>query len=112
MNCEQACMPSEFKEVGTGVDILRNVPWMYEFVISDGRRLRNVFELIDALDFMNDGTFGYHVNDSKNDFSSWLRNVFGDNNLANDILHLKDKMEMQRIIMKHTIRKMLDLCYK
>ncbi len=109
---QEACASSNMDEVGTGVDVLRNVPCMHEFVLADGRHLRNVFELIDALDNINDGVFSSHVNGSKNDFSNWLRDVFGDDELAEKITCTKDKNEMQRLIMKHSIRKLLDLCYK
>jgi len=71
-----------------------------------------VFELIDALDSMNDGVFKAHVNESENDFSNWLRDVFGDDDLAEGITCTKDRIETQRLIMKHTIRKLLELCCK
>lgn len=40
---------------------------------------------------MSDEIFHHHVNNEKNDFSSWIRDVIGDQKLANDLLSSRNK---------------------
>lgn len=61
------------------------------FWVNNGPILKNVEELADTLPQMSDETFHHHVNNEKNDFSSWIREVIGDQKLANDLLSSKNK---------------------
>ena len=47
------------------------------FRLADGNHVRNLRELDRALDDMRDEVFRHHVNDEKNDFSRWARDVKG-----------------------------------
>ncbi|MBI4304659.1 MAG: hypothetical protein HY665_10040, partial [Chloroflexi bacterium] len=64
---------------------LANVPEDKVFWCSDGRVLKNLAALEIALREMNDDTFRYHANDSKNDFSKWVKDVIGDEKLSRDL---------------------------
>lgn len=61
------------------------------FWVNNGPVLKNVEELADALQQMNDGTYSYHANKEKNDFSRWIGDVFQDQKLANDLLSSRNK---------------------
>jgi len=61
------------------------------FWVNNGPVLKNLEELANALPDMNDETFNHHVNSEKNDFSSWIKDIIGDNKLANDLLSSKSK---------------------
>ncbi len=65
--------------------LLANVPEEYVFWCRDGRILRNMKELGEALDSMTDETFAYHSNEEKKDFSNWVRDIIGDEKLARDL---------------------------
>ena len=65
--------------------LLSNVPAQHTFKCCDGREIRNVRELGKTLAHMADETFGYHANQSKNDFSRWVKDVIGDDQLARDL---------------------------
>ncbi len=56
-----------------------------QFWCSDGRVLKNLPELKSALEQMSEETFRYHSNESKNDFSKWVRDVIGDDKLSEDL---------------------------
>lgn len=65
--------------------MLGDVPEDKRFYCSDGRVLKNLGELVSALSEMNDGTFSYHSNADKTDFSNWVRDVIGDEKLGRDL---------------------------
>ena len=73
------------------------------FFCDDGSICGSLTELAGCLGKMTPETFQHHVTLSKNDFSSWVRTVFGDDKLADDLLEAKDaeharKMTIERII--------------
>jgi hypothetical protein len=65
--------------------LLAKVPDEYVFRCQDGRILRDMKELAEALATMTDETFAYHSNAEKKDFSKWVRDVIGDEKLAKDL---------------------------
>jgi len=65
--------------------LLAKVPEEHVFRCCDGRVLRDMKELGEALTSMTDETFAYHSNEEKKDFSNWVRDVMGDEKLARDL---------------------------
>ena len=61
------------------------------FWINNGPILKNIEELANALPGMAEDTFRHHVNNEKNDFSSWVRNIIGDQKLANELASSKNR---------------------
>ena len=76
----------------------------HSFVLSDGRKLNSVFALVDELESMNEETFKTHVNANKNDFANWVRDVFGEKMLAQELKSTPTKIEMQRTLLKQIAR--------
>lgn len=64
---------------------LADVPKEKRFWCSDRRVLKNLPELETALKEMSEETFRYHSNETKNDFSNWVRDVIGDEKLSRDL---------------------------
>jgi hypothetical protein len=83
-----------------------NVPEEKAFYINDGRRVRNLYELVEALDSMKEATFKFHINKKKNDLSEWIRHVIGEERLADDVARLVMKDKIQIRLQKHVIQKM------
>jgi hypothetical protein len=65
--------------------MLGKVPDGNEFRCCDESELKDVQELGGALISMSDETFYYHSNEEKKDFGNWVRDVIGDQKLANDL---------------------------
>ena len=65
--------------------MLGDVPEDRQFYCSDGRVLKNLSELSIALAEMGEETFSYHSNDTKTDFSNWVKDVIGDEKLSQDL---------------------------
>ena len=78
-----------------------------EFLVCDGRRLGDLLELVDALDNMNNDIFVYHVNDFRNDFSNWIRDVMKKDELADGLSAAKSKDQAQIIVLRYLVKKAL-----
>jgi hypothetical protein len=77
---------------------LAQVPDEKVFWCSDGHLLRNLKELGEALVAMSDHTFAYHSNEIKRDFSKWIREVIGDEKLAQTLEAATDREQAARIV--------------
>ena len=76
----------------TAKKILKNVPEDKKFWVCDGRVLKNLRELEQALRTMSDETYRYHVNKAKNDFYNWIKDVFRNRKLATEIKKSRNKI--------------------
>lgn len=71
------------------------------FFLHDGRVLKDLFELAEHLEHISDDVFYHHVNDNKNDFSNWIKDVFENKDLADEICLIREPKQVQLIILKH-----------
>lgn len=71
---------------------LSDVPEHHHFWVNNGPVLKNLKELTLAFKDMEDGTFVYHANKEKNDFSNWVSQIVGDEKLAKDIFKSRNKV--------------------
>lgn len=62
--------------------VLKNAPEAKIFWTSDGKKLYNIRDLVEALEEMAEDTFRTHVNSQKNDFVQWIKLVLGEKRLA------------------------------
>ncbi|MFH1915918.1 MAG: DUF5752 family protein [Nanoarchaeota archaeon] len=70
------------------------------FWSNNGLLIHNIPELIDAIDRMDDFSFRYHVNkdNNKNDFADWIRDAYGEDELALRLEGVKDRAKYLRIL--------------
>ncbi len=71
------------------------------FYMKDGRVIKNIAELYEALKKIDERTFSSHVNEKKNDFAKWVEEVFEERELANALARCKRPMSIRRAIYKH-----------
>ena len=76
------------------------------FVLVDGKRVKNIKELADVMDDIEDYVFNHHVNENNNDFENWLTHVFNDIALARKIAGCKDKKHVQLVLYRHISHKL------
>ena len=86
------------------MDILENVRSENCFYCVDGSVLRNILELEQKLRAISSRAFYHHVNKSRNDFGNWVKGVFHEHNLANELLKAKTPAEAAGAVRMH-IRK-------
>jgi hypothetical protein len=77
------------------------------FILVTGVPLKNLKELAASLENMNDWVFNHHVNDARNDFSNWTKEILGEHELSEEIKALKNMREMETKILKHLVNKYL-----
>jgi len=75
-----------------------SIPQENYFFCRDGRIFKNLRELAVALKDMSEETFKHHVNEGKNDFANWIKDIIKDIRLADKISGLKAKELIRRTI--------------
>ncbi len=68
------------------------------FYLKGNIPVKNLSELSDVMKEMDDETFSYHVGEGRNDFSSWVKDIIGDNVLAGKLNQLKSREEMNKAV--------------
>jgi hypothetical protein len=68
------------------------------FFCHDGCVSENLQQLADCLSNMSDDSYHHHVTPLKNDFGNWVRDVFGDDKLANDLTGSGNGAEASKVI--------------
>jgi hypothetical protein len=70
------------------------------FVSTDGRMIRNLWELEELLQTSRGSELSYHVSPSRNDFAQWVGEVLLDFELADRMMRISDSAEMAREVEK------------
>jgi hypothetical protein len=73
--------------------LIKNAPAGREFVFWDGDRAATIGRLKERIAGMDDYHFNYYVTDSKNDFATWIGEIFHDYDLAYRVRSTKSKNE-------------------
>ncbi|MBI5881153.1 hypothetical protein HZB90_03420 [archaeon] len=73
--------------------ILADVPGERVFRLRDSAEIGNLEDLYSALRSMPEDIFSHHVNNEKNDFGNWIRDVHKDYRLANSLFSSTTKEE-------------------
>ena len=67
------------------IAVFSNVQAGKDFFASNGLVIKNLYDLASAFESMDEYTFSQHVNEQKNDFASWTREVLGQHQLASQL---------------------------
>jgi hypothetical protein len=82
---------------------LSRVPENNIFMCHDSCTIDDMGDLADKLNAMSDETYSYHANDSKNDFSMWVRDVIGDTELADALQKAGSRNEARTMVANRVI---------
>lgn len=77
---------------------LGDVPDEKRFWCQDGKAIKNLKELRKALIDISDETFHYHSGGGRNDFSKWIREVVGDERLANELAKVRSRLQASQAV--------------
>ena len=89
--------PKRNKDIPQIESTLLTSPNQY-FHTKNGDVIRSLDEFISVLQILDNTTFNYHVNANKNDFATWVRDVFNENEMASLIQNIQSKQEMIDIL--------------
>jgi hypothetical protein len=78
--------------------LLKECPPENVFWLCTGVTLKNMKELVSNLKEMDDGVFSYHVNNDKNDFANWIKDVFKNAKLADKLKGIVKRKEYLKVI--------------
>ncbi|MGV8150851.1 MAG: immunoglobulin-like domain-containing protein [Candidatus Woesearchaeota archaeon] len=81
------------EKIATNNSLLRESPKEKAFFIKD-KNFRTVQELASEIYEMDDNTFKQYVNEQKNDFSNWIKDVFLRNDVAEKIRNIKNPKDL------------------
>lgn len=104
--------PPDFKKMHAEWDVTlrKNVyghaPEEYHFKVVNGEKLKDLKELLHAVHKMNEETFHHHVNDAKNDFSTWVKDVFKNEELAAKLKQLHSRVETELALHQYANKKL------
>lgn len=68
------------------------------FLVHNGMKLKNISELMNFLDVIDDKTFNHHVAHDKKHFIDWIRKAVGDKELARKFELAKTREEMIAVL--------------
>jgi hypothetical protein len=77
---------------------LGDVPDDKRFWCQDGKVIKNLKELEEALNDMSDETFHYHSAEERKDFSNWIRDVVEDKKLARDLSEARSRTQASKAV--------------
>jgi len=84
------------------VDINQEAPSTQQyFYLNNGKKLKNIAELMESLKDMSQDLFSFHVNKQNNDFANWIRDIFGAKELARRISRARYPSSMLKSIIKY-----------
>jgi len=85
--------------------IIKDAPVEQYFILCNGEPIKNVEELADVMEDLRDEVFNFHVTPDKNDFATWIHDVFKDIELAEELANIKHKEPMRLVLYKHIVKK-------
>ena len=80
-------------EVTVSRKVLGEAPEEYHFVLQNGKKLKSVQELTESLETMSEDVFKHHVNEFRNDFATWINDIFEEKDLAGEIRNARNRIE-------------------
>ena len=86
--------------------IKRDAPAEHYFILCNGKHVKNLRELADVMEHIEDNVFSYHVTADRNDFAAWVKDIFKDVELAEKLSGAKDKNRLQLVLYRHLAHKL------
>ncbi|MFH1182191.1 MAG: hypothetical protein V1702_04490 [Candidatus Woesearchaeota archaeon] len=89
--------PDFLKEIDTGIHS-RDVEPELRLWLSDGRVIRTIEELYNAVKNMKNSVYNEHVSKSRNEFADWVGEILGQEKLAHELAKAASRKESANIL--------------
>lgn len=93
-----------FKTSSSKRKTLKRIPKDQYFVLADGTAVGHYLSLADVLEKVEETVLSHHVNEIKNDFAVWIKEVFDEKQLSKLVNNSKSLEEIRLHIYKHVIK--------
>ena len=97
-------MPKKIAKNGGKRRTLKRIPKEQYFILADGTKIGHYLSLADVLEKIEETVLSHHVSEVKNDFASWIAEVFEEKELAKKVKKSKSPDEIRLHIYKHVIK--------
>jgi len=88
------------KKTAKKITTRRVKPEQY-FYACNGCVIKNIKELAKEIRNMDENVFRHHVNQEKNDFANWVKEVIGNKKIAEEIGKITDKEKTELILLRN-----------
>lgn len=82
-------------------DFLKDVAPDKIFYFKNGTKARNIYELSQGINFLDEDAFKFHCNLDHDDFANWIGGAIGDIVLSQKLRYIKDKSRYLNSINRH-----------
>jgi len=89
MKTQGLCSPGQ-EQYASNPLLLRAVAPEHHFQLQTGEMIGSIPELKQAMEHMSKKTFRHHANMGKNDFATWIQDMYGDKLLARQLQRFRD----------------------
>lgn len=87
-----------FKQIKVNHWFEQQAPKEHYFKLRNGQELKTLNDLRKALGYMTDEEFNSHVNEEKNDFANWVKDILQNPELYEKIKDVKTKEELEEVL--------------
>ena len=73
----------------------------HAFILANGKSVKNLLQLAEVMHSMHEDVYSHHANEERNDFSTWVNDVFREPKLASRIQNAsreQTQMEIYRFL--------------
>ncbi len=90
---------AEYRDYRRRIGLLfSDLPDEHRFWLKSGVSVKGLHELYVELGNMSDETYSHHVNQHKNDFAAWVKNIYQDEELSSSLLRARTRLEAKEAI--------------
>lgn len=86
-------------------DLRRRISPEQHFVLCNGQPVKNVKELADIMEHIDEAVIAHHLSNGRNDFAAWVRDVFFDHTLSRQLAQESGKDGIRMAIYRHVTAK-------
>ncbi|HEY9702664.1 MAG TPA: hypothetical protein V6C58_09475, partial [Allocoleopsis sp.] len=83
------------------VSVLETRTHNQAFILNNGVTLHSMADLLKALDYMPQDVFNHHTAHGRNDFATWIWDVFRYGDIAEEVRDAKTREDLVRILKKY-----------
>jgi len=84
--------------------ILKKVSAKSSFHLCDGTKINSLVNLALKIDQMSDETYYHHANETRNDFATWIHDVYKVKKLAHLLPSVRSKHDTQVLLLKFIVK--------